>query len=104
MPSRANDDGKDTAIKVKSYGDTPGYQAPINTNRPSAAPAKPAAVKAAMAADTGATRPMPAAKAPVPRYVEDMPLADAQNKPAGIGGAARGRNRMSIVDKMVNGK
>ena len=104
MASRSNDAGKDTAIKVKSYGDASGYQAPINTNRPVAAPAPSQRVREAMKADTGATRPMPVAKAPVPRNVNDMPLATPQDKPTGIGAASRDKRRMDIVDKMVNGK
>lgn len=97
MASRANDAPKDTALKVKTYGAPMGYQAPINTDRPSAAPAKPAAVKAAMASDTGATAP---AKKPVPRYVQDMPLASPTNRPTGIGGEAKNKTVMSQVDKM----
>lgn len=98
MASRANDVPKDQAVGVKTYGAPMGYQAPSNAGRPVAAPAKAQAVKAAMAADTGTTKPMPSK--PVPRYDASQPLASQSSPGAGIGGAAKSRSVMDKVDKM----
>lgn len=94
MPSRSNDTNKD-----KAYGAPMGYQPPVNVGRPVATPSNSVAVRAAMAADKGTTRPAPAA--PVKRYTQPaMPLAKPGEEPVGIGGAKRRDKIFSTVDKM----
>lgn len=91
--SRSNDEGKD-----KAYGDAFGYQPPSYGGRPVATPSNSVAVRAAMAADRGTTRPAPAA--PVKRYVQsDMPLAAPGEQPTGIGGAKRRDKITALADK-----
>lgn len=92
MGSRSNSDGKQAA-----YGDAFGYQPPTSGSRPVAAPPKPAMVQAAMTADTGATRPMPASSPT--RYTQPMPFAKRGEEPVGIGGAARRDKIFAAVDQ-----
>ena len=111
MASRSNDLTKDTALKVGYYGNTPGFQAPTTSNvgRPVAGP-NLSGIRAGMAADRGAiprpripmsvspmgvTRPRPR----IPMSVS-MPLASPGDPPTGIGGAARERKIMGMVDKL----
>ena len=93
MGSRSNSAGKQTA-----YGDAFGYQPPMGGGRPVAAPSGPAAVRAAMAADRGTTRAMPAPARPM--YTQGiMPLAARGEAPTGIGGAKRRDKISAIVDQ-----
>jgi hypothetical protein len=103
MASRANDAGKDTAIKVKSYGDNPSFQAPTNSNagRPVASPSNPRRVRDAMAEDAGTLRSMSMRRQPMRYAANSMPLASPTDRPTGIGGAAREKKIMDTVDKMT---
>lgn len=106
MGSRSNDDNQE-----KAYGDTgrpmlTSYTPPApDAGRPRASPANPAAVKQAMAADRGTTKPMSysAPSRVLPDNV-NMPFAKRGQAPTGMGGAARQRKIDELVDKTTDNK
>jgi hypothetical protein len=107
MGSRSNDDNQE-----KAYGDTgrpmlTSYQPPSSAARLTARPSNPSAVRAAMSADRGTTKPMPISPRPNSPPGADgtyMPFAKRGEQPVGIGGAARRNKIDELVNKMDSGK